>query len=268
MQNPVSAILSARSGPVAIFTDFDGTLVEIAPRPDAVAIPSDLPTRLRSLYAALDGALAIVTGRTIETIDGFLPSQAFSVSGSHGAECRHEGKVQGPEPRLVSDAKAITRRVSDTLVGQEGILVEPKPTGVAVHYRAAPDKGTMACAALARALKGFTDFHAITGKMVVEVRPRSANKGAALNRLMQVKPFTGRTPIFIGDDVTDEDGFRAAESLGGFGIGIGQQVETRARFILPDIASLYAYFDALIEGEPTTTTSDFAGQSLKESRVR
>ncbi|WP_421951280.1 trehalose-phosphatase [Pelagibacterium sp.] len=268
MQNPVSAILSASSGPVAIFTDFDGTLVEIASHPDAVVVSDDLPDRLRSLYAALDGALAIVTGRTIETIDGFLPSQEFSVTGSHGAELRHGGKRQGPQPHLVSGARAIIARVSDTLAGQEGILVEPKPTGVAVHYRAAPEKGAIASAALARALEGFPDFHAIAGKMVVEARPRSADKGSAVTRLMQVKPFAGRTPIFIGDDVTDEDGFAAAERLGGFGIRIGRQTQTGARFILPDIASLLSYFDALIAREPSTTASDFADQRIQESRVR
>ncbi|AEQ52228.1 trehalose-phosphatase [Pelagibacterium halotolerans] len=268
MQNAVSAILSASSGPVAIFTDFDGTLVEIASHPDAVLVPDDLPARLRSLYAALDGALAIVTGRTIDTIDGFLPAQAFSVAGSHGAEHRHNGQRQKPDAHLVNDAETITGRVSDTLLGQEGILVEPKPTGVAVHYRAAPAKGAMVRAALSRALDGFPDFHAIDGKKVVEARPTSANKGAALSQLMQVKPFASRMPVFIGDDVTDEDGFAAAERLGGFGIRIGQDAQTHAQFSLPDIASLYSYFDALIEREPNSTASDFAGQGIQESRIR
>lgn len=268
MQNAVSAILSASSGPVAIFTDFDGTLVEIASHPNAVAVPHDLPPRLHSLYAALDGALAVVTGRTIETIDGFLPAQTFAVAGSHGAEHRHDGRQQKPEPHLLADAKAITGRVSDSFAGEDGILVEPKPTGVAVHYRAAPEKGEMARAALERALEGFPDFHAIDGKKVIEARPRSANKGAALARLMQVKPFAGRMPVFIGDDVTDEDGFAAAERQGGFGIRIGEHADTQARFVLPDIASLYRYFDALIEREPNNTASDFADQRIQESRVR
>ena len=268
MQNAVSAILSASSGPVAIFTDFDGTLVEIASHPDAIIVPDDLPARLRSLYSALDGALAVVTGRTIETIDSFLPAQDFSVTGSHGAERRHDGTSEGPAPHIVSNATAITRHVSDTLAGEDGLLVEPKPTGVAVHYRAAPEKGAMASAALESALEGHPDFHAIAGKMVFEARPLSANKGAALEHLMQVKPFAGRTPVFIGDDVTDEDGFAAAERLGGFGIRIGQPAETRARFALPDIASLFAYFDALIAREPNTAASDFADQRVQESRVR
>lgn len=268
MQNAVSAILSASSDPVAIFTDFDGTLVEIASHPDAVVVPKDLPIRLRTLYAALDGALAVVTGRTIAAIDGFLPSQPFSLTGSHGAEYRHDGQQQAPDSHLVADAKTIADRVSDSLHGEDGILVEPKPTGVAVHYRAAPEKGAIASAALARALDGFADFHAINGKKVVEARPLSANKGAALSRLMQVKPFLGRMPIFVGDDVTDEDGFAAAERLGGFGIRIGDSADTLARFSLPDIATLYSYFDALIEREPNTTASDFADQAMQESRIR
>jgi len=268
MQNAVSAILSASSGPVAIFTDFDGTLVEIASHPDAIVVPEDLPIRLRTLYSALDGALAVVTGRSIAAIDGFLPSQAFSLTGSHGAEYRHNGEQQAPESHLVDDARTIADRVSDSLHGENGVLVEPKPTGVAVHYRAAPEKGAIASAALARALDGFPDFHAINGKKVVEARPKSANKGVALSRLMQVNPFVGRMPIFIGDDVTDEDGFAAAERLGGFGIRIGEESETLARFSLPDIATLYSYFDALIEREPNNTASNFADQGIQESRIR
>ena len=268
MQNAVSAILSASSDPVAIFTDFDGTLVEIASHPDAVVVPEDLPIRLRTLYAALDGALAVVTGRTIAAIDGFLPSQPFSLTGSHGAEYRHNGQQQAPDSHLVASARTIADRVSDSLHGENGILIEPKPTGAAVHYRSAPEKGAIASAALARALDGFPGFHAINGKKVVEARPLSANKGAALSRLMQVKPFLGRMPIFVGDDVTDEDGFAAAERLGGFGIRIGEQADTRARFFLPDIATLYSYFDALIEREPNTTASDFADQAIQESRIR
>ncbi|WP_417585212.1 trehalose-phosphatase [Pelagibacterium sp.] len=268
MQNAVSAILSASSDPVAIFTDFDGTLVEIASHPDAVQVPRDLPARLGALYTALDGALAVVTGRTIETVDAFLPGQDFSVSGSHGAELRHEGETTGPKPHLVADARTITAHVFEKLGAEAGLLIEPKPTGVAVHYRAAPEKGAIASAAIESAIQDYSDFHAIAGKMVVEVRPTSANKGAAIIRLMQVNPFAGRLPVFIGDDVTDEDGFQAAADLGGFGIRIGEPTQTRARFALPDIASLFAYFEALIEREQNTAAPDFADQSVQESQVK
>lgn len=245
MHETVSAILSAAAGPVALFIDFDGTLVEIAPTPDAVVVPPDLPPRLRALYAALDGAVAIITGRTIDDIEGFLPVSDVAITGGHGAERRLMGQRETASPALLSDARAIARRVSDTLVGRPEILVEPKPTGVAVHYRAAPELGAVARAALTRAIEGHNDFHVIAGKKVFEARPKWADKGSAIERLMQIKPFAGRMPIFIGDDVTDEDGFGAAGRLGGFGIRIGAG-ETSARFTLPAIADLFDFFDALI----------------------
>lgn len=252
MQKTVSAILSASTDPVALFIDFDGTLVEIAPTPDTVKIPPGLPEKLQALHAALDGAVAIVTGRTIDAIEGFLPNREISITGGHGAERRHLGHRETADPALIADARTIAGRVADTLAGQAGILVEPKPTGVAVHYRAAPEKATLARAALTRAIVGFNDFHAIEGKKVFEARPKWADKGSAIDRLMQVKPFAGRMPVFIGDDITDEDGFAAAERLGGFGVRIGQG-ETRARFTLSSIPELFTYFDALIARHPGRT---------------
>ncbi|WMT89661.1 trehalose-phosphatase [Pelagibacterium sp. H642] len=266
MHDTVSAILSECTGPVALLLDFDGTLVEIAPSPDAVVVPPDLSERLRSLYSALDGALAIVTGRTIDAIDSFLPSQEFAITGGHGAERRIFGQRETANPKILDDAAAIASRLTDTLGGEPGILIEPKPTGVAVHYRAAPEKAALASAALTRALEGYNDFHAISGKKVIEARPQWANKGAAIEGLMQVKPFAGRTPVFIGDDVTDEDGFAAADRLGGFGIRIGEG-ETRARFTLPDIAHLFTYFDALIERE-RNSSSRTSVNTAQESMVK
>lgn len=267
MHDTVSAILAAGPGPIALFVDFDGTLVDIAPSPDAVVVPPGLPDRLYSLYSALDGAVAVVTGRTIDAIDGFLPSQQFAVSGGHGAERRLLGRRETADAQTLDYAAAIARRLADTLGGQAGILIEPKPTGVAVHYRAAPEKEAMARAAMARALEGFNDFHAIAGKMVIEARPEGANKGSAIERLLHVNPFAGRTPIFIGDDVTDEDGFAAADRLGGFGIRIGAG-ETRARFILADIAQLYDYFDALIERERNRASHASVDTGVQEGRVK
>ncbi|WMT86053.1 trehalose-phosphatase [Pelagibacterium sp. 26DY04] len=266
MHDTVSAILSESTGPVALLVDFDGTLVEIAASPDAVVVPPDLPERLQSLHSVLDGAFAVVTGRTIDAIDGFLPSQEFAITGGHGAERRILGQRETADPKILEDAAAITSRLTNTLGGEPGILIEPKPTGVAIHYRAAPEKEALARAALTRALGGYNDFHAISGKKVIEARPQWANKGAAIEGLMQVKPFAGRTPVFIGDDVTDEDGFAAADRLGGFGIRIGEG-ETRARFTLPDIAHLFTYFDALIERE-RNSSSRTSVNTAQESMVK
>ena len=266
MHDTVSAILTASAGPVALFIDFDGTLVEIAPTPDGVAVPPELPHRLGELYRTLNGAVAIITGRTIEAIDGFLPtSQDIAISGAHGAERRHQGQRQALDENVLAAAKAIADSVDDALQGEPGILIERKPTGVAVHYRAAPEKGALAHAALTHALEGFSDFHAVSGKMVVEARPLWANKGAAIEHLMQQQPFAGRTPIFIGDDVTDEDGFAAAQRLGGFGIRIGEG-DTKARFTLPAIPDFYDYLNALIDRQNGST--ERPGAPARESMVK
>lgn len=252
MPDSLSTILSAAAGPVAIFADFDGTLVDIAETPDAVIIASTLPGQLADLYDALDGALALITGRTISHIDGFLPHQSFSISGSHGAEQRHGGVLRSPDPAHLGDAEKIGTALRGVLGKEPGILIEQKPTGVAVHYRAAPEKMALVQQTVTDVLEAYENFHAIDGKKVVEARPRGTDKGEAIRALMSTPPFAGRTPIFLGDDVTDEDGFAAASDLGGFGIKIGSG-ESLARFRLPDISQVHAYFDLLIDryGKPS-----------------
>lgn len=248
MPDSISAILAATAGSVAIFTDFDGTLVEIAPTPDAVAIAAHLPDQLDELFTALDGALAVITGRTVADIDIFLPRQRFSVTGSHGAESRHDGRTASLHPDHIRDAERIALKLKDTLGSEDGVLIEQKPTGVAVHYRSAPEKHDRVDAAVATALDGIKGFKAIKGKKVIEARPSGTDKGRAVGALMAIEPFAGRIPVFLGDDVTDEDGFAEAQRLGGFGIKVGQG-ESSARFRLPDTAAVHAYFAAIIANE-------------------
>lgn len=255
MPDNLSAILDASSGPVAIFTDFDGTLVDIAPTPDAVIVPEALAARLDALFSVVDGALAVISGRAIADIEGFLPGQPFSMSGSHGAEQRHDGEFRPLDPATSARARAIATALQTRLGPEPGLLIEPKPTGVALHFRAAPEKEPLVRQAIASVLDdGGDGFEAIDGKKVVEIRPAGTDKGAALDALMDLPPFRGRIPVFIGDDVTDEDGFRAAERHGGFGIRVGAG-PTAARFTLPDIAAVYAYFDVLIGARRTTGPS-------------
>jgi len=242
MTDPSSAILSACSSPLAIFTDFDGTLVEIAESPGAVHVPSHLTARLKALDAALSGAFAIVTGRTIADIDAFLSVRIFTISGGHGAECRHAGKIREPDAALGAAAQSIAASLRSAMGNDDRILIEIKPAGVALHYRAAPERRDEAHSAMSDIIAGFKDFHFIEGKKVVEARPKGIDKGAAVAALMELEPFVGRTPIFIGDDVTDEDGFDAVQSMNGAGIKIGPG-PTTARFSLPDVNAVYDFLD-------------------------
>lgn len=245
MSNPISAILSATAGPVAIFVDFDGTLVEIAPRPDAITVPASLANRLQALEDALDGAFAIVSGRTIANIDGFL-SHPFSISGSHGAEQRFGGHQSAARADYADAAKAIGQSLSRAFADDARILIEGKPAGVAVHYRAAPERGEDVRRAMQHALKDTHGFAAIDGRKVIEARPAGIDKGAAIAAMMAQPPFTGRIPVFIGDDVTDEDGFFAVNAVDGVTVKVGPG-ESAARFRLPDVSSVLALLDRFAE---------------------
>lgn len=262
MTNQHSAILSALTGPLALFCDFDGTLVDIAPTPDAIEVPGSLIERLANLEEVLGGAFAIITGRTIANVDGFLSSHSFSVSGSHGAERRHRGRRSEAPAALANTARTIEEVITSEFRDDDRILVERKPTGVAVHFRAAPEREDDVRAAMERALAQANQFHAIEGKMVIEARPRGTDKGAAISALMEEEPFKGRRPVFIGDDVTDEDGFRAVNAMGGIGIKVGAG-ESAAQFRLPDVNAVYELLDRLASGGAAKWQARYQSEAMK-----
>ena len=213
--------LSPDTGPIAdaaLFLDFDGTLVEIAPRPDAVQVQPGLPRLLQRLATGLNGALAIVSGRPLRDLDHFLPVP-IAKAGDHGATLRPV-PGQPPESPDLPHAPAGWRERAAALVERfPGTLIEDKEHGFVVHYRLAPAAGPVAKTLLdelvAEAPGAFTLLEA---RMAWEVRPRGASKGTAVRALMERAPFAGRRPVFIGDDVTDEEGMAAAREFGGLGL--------------------------------------------------
>ena len=229
----------------AFFLDFDGTLVEIAAAPDAVVVPGDLPALLTRLAAGADGALAVVSGRTIEALDRLLAPAQLAAAGVHGAELRlPDGE------RWAAGAPDMTRarRLLLDFAGEHpGVLAEDKGVAVALHYRRAPD---LAAAAIAAAEAAARDSHGALsvqhGRMVVEVRPAGADKGRALAAFMTHTPFDGRRPIAIGDDLTDEAMFAAARTLGGIAARVGPENEpTAASLHIADPASLRGWLAGL-----------------------
>jgi trehalose 6-phosphate phosphatase len=204
----------------ALLLDLDGTLLDLAPRPDAVRVPPGLPGVLRRLRATLGQALAIITGRPIEAIDALLPSVAFAVAGEHGGVVRFAPDAPSertPLPALPAHWAA----AGEALAAQHpGALFERKARGFALHYRAAPEAAAALAQGLA-AILGEQETHVILpAHMAFEVRPRGADKGSALAALMARPPFRGRVPVYIGDDVTDEDAILAAEAAGGVGLRV------------------------------------------------
>nr|WP_194300448.1 trehalose-phosphatase [Acetobacter farinalis] len=226
----------------AFLIDFDGTLVDIAPTPDSVVVPDGLLETLRRLRAACGDALAVVSGRPIEQIDHFLGDIPFAVAGEHGIAIRH--RPGGPIERaaLPQVPQAWFAEARHLVAAWPGTRLEHKQGGFVLHYRAAPEAGLplhKAAEAWVRDTNGA--FEVQTAKMAWEIRPAGVDKGYAVNILMQSAPFSGRKPIFIGDDVTDEDGIETARRLGGIGLRIPAD--------FPNPAAFRAWLAFLIEGK-------------------
>ncbi len=203
----------------ALFLDFDGTLVDIAPRPDAVVADPQLLVTLGLLKERLGGALAVISGREIATLDGFLAPLELAAAGSHGAEVRDaQGRVRRiPAP----DLDLVSRAMHRLAVLHPELLVETKEAAIALHYRQAPALESLCMETLTEAVSRSPGTELLRGKMVFEVKPRGVHKGQAIATLMEDAPFKDRIPLFAGDDLTDEDGFAAAQQLGGAGLKIG-----------------------------------------------
>lgn len=230
---------------LAVFTDFDGTLVDIAETPDAVSVPEELTEELDLAIRNFDHAFALITGREIADIDRFLHPLQLPVAGAHGAQRRRvDGSLEMPDERIITGAQEIARAVAPLAEAHPEVLVEAKEGSVAVHFRKAPDLEATCHLLLEEALHDHPDFTLVPGKMVVEARPAAFDKGAALRAFMQEEPFAGRIPIFIGDDRTDEDAFLAAQELGGIGIKLGPG-ETFARMRIADVRSVRALLRGL-----------------------
>ena len=204
----------------ALLLDLDGTLLDIAPTPDAVVVPPDLTETLRTLTGRLDLALAIVTGRPIETIDTLLGDSFHAVAGEHGGAIRPAPGVPVARSDLKAPPAAWIERGAALEKAHPGAMLEVKARGFGLHFRLVPDAGPEIHDALAALVAGSPDFELLAGSMLWEVRPKGAHKGHAVTALMGRAPFLGRVPVFIGDDVTDEDGMRAALAMGGVGLRV------------------------------------------------
>jgi trehalose 6-phosphate phosphatase len=206
----------------ALMLDMDGTLIDMAPTPDAVIVQSGLPEVLATLRDALDGALAIVTGRPIETVDRLFGNAPGAVAGEHGGAFRHITGGEIERLDLPSPPASWLETAESLVQAFPGALLERKARGFALHYRQAPRAKDPFHQALTEMLATRLSFELHPAHMLWEVRPQGADKGGAVLALMRRPPFQGRLPIFIGDDVTDEDGMRESRKLGGAGYRVDQ----------------------------------------------
>ena len=220
-QGPVASATELRR--IAIFLDVDGTLLDIAPRPQEVVVPASLLATLKRLYDGLGGAVAFISGRPLVDIDRIFAPLNFPAVGGHGAEIRprHGGKIYQRD-RSTFDPNLKLALYDITRIGP-GIIFEDKGYSVALHYRLAPQLGGALMDAVSNVWGRFgkIPFEILPGKSVIEIKPVGFDKGSGLRALMAYPPFKGRRPIFIGDDVTDHAAFEVLPEFNGIGCSVG-----------------------------------------------
>jgi trehalose 6-phosphate phosphatase len=223
----------------ALFLDVDGTLLEIAPVPQDVRVPGSLKRLLSAACARLDGALALVSGRTIADLDALFAPYRFCAAGVHGCERRDaSGLLVRPQldPSRLDVAREELRRV---VHAHPELMLEDKGLGLALHFRRAGHLRALAYRTMQALLKSMSeDFALQQGKCVYELRPAGWTKGAAVAAFLRQAPFRGRTPVFIGDDVTDEDAFACINEHRGLSIRVGAHAPTLARYTLAGVAEV------------------------------
>lgn len=232
----------------ALFLDIDGTLLEIAATPSAVRVDPALRALVARMHAATGGALALISGRRIADIDALFPGLRLAVAGQHGIERRdaagglHCHAVPQQELELLRSELAVLAHA------RRGVLFEDKGATLALHFRAAPQAEVGLRAALGALLEPFGgDFRIQPGKMVLEVKPAGKDKGTAVEEFLGEPPFAGRVPAFIGDDVTDEYGFRAVNAAGGCSIKVGEGASA-ARWRLTGVEAVRRWLERCLAG--------------------
>lgn len=239
-----------------MFLDIDGTLLDIAPSPYAVLVPQGLGATLSTLRNRLGGALALISGRALSSIDSLFQPMRLPAAGQHGAEIR---SASGDVVRVwVSPGSpyALRQEVGRVVADLPGILIEPKSMGIAVHYRQVPEVSGELARRLTDVLRRRRGFHMMCGKFVFELKPRDANKARAIEVFMLHDPFVGRIPVFVGDDRADEDGFAAATRLGGHAVRVGTAQAGMPGFRLGSAREVRAWLERLVNSGPELDPSD------------
>jgi trehalose 6-phosphate phosphatase len=228
----------------AFFLDVDGTLGDIAPTPSAVVIADHVPDTLTRLAALSGGAVALVSGRTIAEVDRLFAPLHLPVAGLHGLERRNAaGEIfhPGVDPRSL---EPVRRALQEFASAHTGTLMEDKGISIALHFRGAAGAEKEAEAFVAELLaRHGAALELQRGKMVLELRPRGADKGAAIRAFMAEPPFAGRIPVFVGDDVTDEAGFATINRLNGISIRVGDGADTCARHVGASVVAIHRWLD-------------------------
>ncbi len=231
----------------AFFFDFDGTLVELASTPEGVEVAPVVPVLLRRLFTLSGGAVAIVSGRSIATLDSFLAPLQLPVAGEHGAERR---SAQGQLSRSEIDQAQLAQMAHSlalTAQAYPGMLLEVKGAALSLHFRHAPQHEHIARSATEQLVAADSQRYVLQpGKMVFEIKPKNVDKGKAIDAFLRESPFAGRVPFFAGDDLTDEKGFALVNERGGWSVKVGSGT-TVARMRLDSVPALLAWLAQILE---------------------
>lgn len=235
-----------RDSGCALFLDVDGTLLDIAETPESVYVPDDLKKLLLDLSLRLDGALALVSGRSIDDLDRLFTPLRLCASGVHGCE-RRDASGLVVRPDVDPESLRIVREELQLFVDlYPGLILEDKEFGLAMHFRRVPELGGDVLSFMRRMCQWLGPrFTLQAGKCVLEIRPTGFSKGTSIEAFMQQPPFAGRTPIFMGDDVTDEDGFAVVNDLGGMSIKVGDALTTLAQRRLPGVREVRRWLQTM-----------------------
>jgi trehalose 6-phosphate phosphatase len=222
---PVPSSLVPHLSECAILLDIDGTLLDLAPTPREVWVPPGLAKTLGRLLARTSGALALVSGRSLNDIDLIFAPEEFPAVGGHGAEMRISVDSEAVATHAPPMDKELKRRLAAIAKLSPGILLEDKGYSLALHYRLAPhaEKAIYEAVSLIRADLPSAPIEVLPGKCVCEIKHSGFTKATGVRELMTHEPFKGRRPIFIGDDVTDETVFAIMPELDGQAFSVGRR---------------------------------------------
>ena len=233
----------------ALFLDFDGTLVALAAEPELVEVPQGLAGMLAELHRGLDGALALVSGRRLLDLDGFLAPLLLPAAAEHGAQRRTADGLMVSAPP--ADLGPLLQAAQGLVTRHPALKLEHKNLALSLHYRQAPELEALCLQVMREALNRSEGIELMQGKCVLDLKPEGFSKGTAIAFFMTETPFAGRVPVFAGDDVTDEAGFEAVQRIGGHAIKVGPG-PTLARHRCASVSQLAAWLQSAVASLPGT----------------
>jgi trehalose 6-phosphate phosphatase len=227
-----------------LFLDVDGTLLELTDTPSQTVADPEIKSLLREVAERLGGAVALVSGRKIANLDELFAPLKLPSAGLHGVERRKAGGAIQGASFVDSQLDGARAAIKQLVAAHPGTLFEDKDRSLALHFRLAPQVADLMHRSIIDIAKPLgTNYHIQRGKMLFEVKPRGFNKATAIKAFMKEAPFSGRKPVFVGDDLTDQDGFAVVEAQGGISIGVGDAV--RGQYYFENVTAVRGWLSGI-----------------------